>query len=32
MEGGPKEPELFDFIFPITVAAFLLVPFNAGNR
>ena len=22
----------FDFIFPITVAAFLLVPFNGGNR
>ena len=22
----------FDFIFPVTVAAFLLVPFNGGNR
>jgi hypothetical protein len=27
-----KRLNFFDFIFPVTVAAFLLVPFNGGNR
>jgi hypothetical protein len=29
---GRRSLNFFDFIFPVTVATFLLVPFNGGNR